>query len=68
MNSFLDTYDRTLLCNNSHIRHRIKEQNNMWRLEIVILFGSVFCFVNSVEECNNELDLDCFCFDEPKGQ
>ena len=38
----------------------------MCRLEIVILFGLAFCFVNSVEECNNELDLDCFCYDEPR--
>ena len=35
-------------------------------LHTTVLFGLVFCFVNSVEECNNELDLDCFCYDEPR--
>ena len=38
----------------------------MLLLEIVILFGLAFCFVNSVKECNNELDLDCFCYNEPR--
>ena len=52
----------------------------MWLLEIVILFGLAFCFVDSnyettnsnyvgpnseKEECNNELEFDCFCYDEP---
>ena len=37
----------------------------MWLLEIFILFGLAFCFVNSNEECNNEFDSDCFCYDEP---
>ena len=36
----------------------------MWLLEIVILFGLSFYFVNSNEECNN--DFDCFCYDEPR--
>ena len=43
-----------------------KKQNNMLLLETIILFGLAFCFVNSVEECNNEVDLDCFCYDEPR--
>ena len=50
----------------------------MWLLEIVILFGVAFCFVDSnyettnfedpnseKEECNNELEFDCFCYDGP---
>ena len=52
----------------------------MWLLEIVLLFGLAFCFVDSnyettnsnyvgpnseKEECNNELEFDCFCYDEP---
>ena len=55
----------------------------MWLLEIVILFGLAFCFVDSnyettnsnyvgpnseKEECNNELEFDCFCYDEPGDQ
>ena len=44
----------------------MKKQNNMRLLEIILLvFGLSFCFVNSNEECNNELDSDCFCYDEP---
>ena len=50
----------------------------MWLLEIVILFGLAFHFVDSnyettnfedpnskKEECNNELEFDCFCYDGP---
>ena len=52
----------------------------MWLLEIVILFGLAFCFVDSnyettnsnyvgpnseKEECNNNFEFDCFCYDEP---
>ena len=44
----------------------MKKQNNMRLLEIILLvFGLSFCFVNSNEECNNELDSNCFCYDEP---
>ena len=48
----------------------------MWLIEIVILFGLAFRFVDSnyetthfedpnseKEECNNELEFDCFCYD-----
>ena len=48
----------------------------MWLLEIVILFGLTFGFVDSnyettnsedpnseKEKCNNELEFDCFCYD-----
>ena len=38
----------------------------MWLLEIVMIFGLSFSFVNSNEECNNELDFDCLCYDEPR--
>ena len=48
----------------------------MWLIEIVILFGLAFRFVDSnyettnfedpnseKEECNNKLEFDCFCYD-----
>ena len=54
------------VCNNSQIRHRIKKQNNMFLLETILLFGLAFCLGNSVEECNDEFDSDCFCYDEPR--
>ena len=52
----------------------------MWLLEIVILFGSAFCFVVSnyetthsnyedpnpeKEDCSSNHDSDCFCYDGP---
>ena len=52
----------------------------MWLLEIVILFGSAFCFVVSnyetthsnyedpnpeKEDCSSNHESDCFCYDGP---